>query len=270
MIQRIRYLEWILIFNFRNYMKEIWMRHHSAYQWNDAEKWNKYLRGVEEILGDLLVKLDVSDPIRRRSDKVHGDGEFIVQFKAREDSRWLFGIFEKTGIKVQIRHFKNLVNWENTILFTVPNSTSDGVDSQKLFDLFKLTSIQLNAFYAYSDFKDIICAKKPSTPSLDISRELLGVFWLTYFGSPYCNYFGRERLLGLEQAIEIPDIGIILRLAETPNQASEKDRYGLEHKIAPKSFAGINESKSRGQYALSLQQLANTTTKNEHKNGVVI
>ena len=122
----------------------------------------------------------------------------------------MFGSFERSGVTAQIRHFKALGIWENSIGFTAPEAFSFGPDVERLVGLFNLTNERLRAFYAYADLKDIICAKKPSTPSLDISRELLGVFWLTYFGEQYCRFFGRDKVTTLSAASPGPGNGCLL------------------------------------------------------------
>ena len=185
--------------------KELWMMHMSMQQWNDAAAWDDYLRAVESILGDRLVKLDANDPIRRKADTTQGEGEFITQFKPKEDSRWLWGKFEKTKVEVQIQHYKNSTDSfgrlrDNSITFYVSERMTFGPDVRRVLELFRFTNERLGAFYALADFQSVISATKPSTGgSLDISRELLGVFWLTYFGRHYCDFFGRERLGSLDQ-----------------------------------------------------------------------
>ena len=242
-------------------MGEIWITHYSVRSWSSASEWDDYLCAVEYLLGDRLIKLDVNDPVRRKANVKSGEGKFIIQFGEKEESRWLWGRFEKTKIEINIELSKLPVDsfgrhTKNQITFYVPKQMSFDSDAGQLIKLFRLSNERLNAFYAYADFKDVLCGKKPSTPSLDISRELLGVFWLTYFGPRYCAFFGRDRLLHLRQAIQGPADGITLQLAEFPSQVPESSRITLEHEIAPESFAGTGASKNRGQFALTLAQLA--------------
>jgi hypothetical protein len=198
----------------------------------------------------------VNDPARRKANTATGEGSFVTQFKAREDSRWVFGSFERSGVTAQIRHFKALGIWENSIGFTAPEAFSFGPDVERLVGLFNLTNERLRAFYAYADLKDIICAKKPSTPSLDISRELLGVFWLTYFGEQYCRFFGRDKVTTLSAASPGPGNGVTLRLAPSAAQTSDGLRQRLEGVLGAESFAGNGGVKARGQFAMTLAQLA--------------
>lgn len=243
--------------------KKLWMMHMSMQQWNDAAAWDDYLRIVESVLGDRLVKLDHNDPVRRNADTTHGEGEFITQFKPKEDSRWLYGKFEKTKVEVEIQHYKNSVDSfgrlrDNSITFYIPERmTSDPDDVRRLIELFRLTNERLGAFYSLADFLDVISTKKSSTGgALDISRELLGIFWLTYFGPHYCDFFGRERLGMLEQASAGPDGGITFQLAETPGQVLDGECLTLEKTIGAESFAGTGGPKTMGQHALTLLQLS--------------
>jgi len=92
----------------------------------------------------------VNDPARRKANTATGEGSFVTQFKAREDSRWVFGSFERSGVTAQIRHFKALGIWENSIGFTAPEAFSFGPDVERLVGLFNLTNERLRAFYAYA------------------------------------------------------------------------------------------------------------------------
>ena len=88
------------------------------------------MRFLEEVLSDRLVKLDTNDPIRRKADTLKSEGDFMVAFKAKEDSRWLFGSFERTRVQLAIRHFKTLGPWENSITVKFPGGM---VSRQGLF-----------------------------------------------------------------------------------------------------------------------------------------
>lgn len=239
---------------------ELWMSHFSMSRWTDPVVWDKYLEAAESLLGDRLEKLDVNDPARRRVNDAGGQGQFIVQFGEREASRWLWGKFAKTKIEFEIKHYECTTDSfgrlrPNSVSFYVPESMAIGQNVRPLIALFRFSNEQLKSFYAYADFKTVICAKKPSTPSLDISRELLGIFWLTYFGSHYCAFFGRERMIRLKEASDGPADGLTLQLAEAPGQIPDDERTMLERQIASESFAGTGGPKAPGQHALTLAQL---------------
>jgi hypothetical protein len=240
---------------------DLWITHYSVQRWTVTQVWDDYLRAVERLFSDRLVKLDDTDPVRRKADLKKGEGDFIAAFGEREASRWVRGKFEKTKIEIEVQHYKSGADSfgrprENILTIYVPERLAFGPDVARLAALFDLTNEKLGAFYAYADLKSVICSKKPSTPSLDVSRELLGVFWLTYFGEQYCRFFGREKLGAFAQASQGPRNGVTLRLAESPGQVGSALRPTLECEIKADSFAGNGGSKERGQFALTLAQLA--------------
>lgn len=248
---------------------EIWMRHRSVRAWTDATEWDEYLRTIESVLNDRLAKLDANDPARRNADTVRGEGHFITQFGSKEDSRWLLGRFEKTKIAVEIQLYKHGRDSfdrrrDNTITFYIPGKVHAGGDVESLVELFRVTNERFGSFYAAADLKEVYCAKKASPPSvgaMNIASELPGVFWLTYFGPDYCEFFGRERLATLEQASEGPAGGMTLRLAGTPGQVPEGLRRMLERRLGAETFAGTGDvtiEKPEGRYALTLEQLASS------------
>lgn len=234
------------------------MSHYSVSSWMSALGWDKYLRGVEDILNDRLVRLDDNDPVRRKSST--DSGSFIITFGEREASRWLRGRFEKTRIELEIQHYKSGTDSfgrrrENILTFYIPGKFNIVPNVVRLIQLFRLNNELHSAFYGYADYRGIICAKRPSTPSLDLSRELLGMFWLTYFGARYCAYFKRERLMTYRGASVGPADGITFQLADAVQNIQNDERRSLESSIGSHSFAGGGEEKEVGQYALSLDQL---------------
>lgn len=241
---------------------DIWITHHSMKSWMSAEAWDTYFRAIEQIFGDRIVKLDLNDPARRKADTNAGEGSFVINFGEREDSRWLYGKFDKTKIEFEVRHFKAGLDsfgrlCDNSIQFYIPHRMSFGPDAKKLVRLFALTHQVLGSFYAYADLKEVICSRKPSTPSLDISRELLGVFWLTRFGPAYRTFLGDklEGVPGLEVDL---DGGVTLQLAETPAQIATTAREKIVDQLGSALFANGGQPKERGQFTLTLQQLTDS------------
>lgn len=232
--------------------------------WMSAEMWDDYLRNIELILGDRIQKLDSKDPARRKADTRTGEGSFMVNFGDREDSRWVIGKFEKTKIWFEVRHMKTGMDsfgrlCDNAIKFYIPHRMSFGLNAEKLTRLFALTHQQLGSFFAYADFKDVICSRKPSTPSLDISCELLGVFWLTYFGPAYRAFFG-SKLDDVAGLTVDPNGGATLQLAETPSQVAATTCEEIIERLGSASFANGGPPKERGKFALMLQQLIDSPT----------
>lgn len=239
---------------------DIWITINSVKNWTDAKLWNEFLKQLETLMGDEIVKLDDKDPIRRKADIRNDEGSFVINFGAKEDSRWICGKFARSKVEFEIQLYKTGVDSfgrprENKFKAFIPHGMSFGPSAGKLIAVFRYAVERLEAFYAYADFKDEICSKKPCTPSLDISRELLGVFWLTYFGSSYCDFFQRQILLNRSEATDGPLKGITLQLAETPGQVAAESRSAIETSLGKYSFAGSGGEKSPGQYALSLENL---------------
>jgi hypothetical protein len=236
---------------------ELWIKHRSVARWLDAELWDRYLRALEEALEDRLAKLDTNDPMRRKADTAKSEGAFAVAFKPREDSRWLFGAFEKSGVQIEIRHFKALGAWDNSISLTFPERMTFGPDLRRVRRAFEVGNQLMQPFYAMADLKEVICLKKPSTPSLDISRELLGVFWLTYFGPAYRSFFG-DKLDDVPGLVIDEDGGATVQLGESPAQVTATAREDVIEQLGSASFANGGPPKERGQFALTLNQLADS------------
>jgi hypothetical protein len=237
--------------------KELWISHHSAARWLDAGQWNHYLRSLEEVLGDRLVKLDTNDPIKRKADTLKSEGDFVVAFKPKEDSRWLFGSFERTSVQLEIRHFKTLGSWENSVTVKFPEGMASIEDVSRVRGVFDLGNQLMRPFYSMADLKEVVCSRNPSTPSLDISRELLGVFWLTHFGPAYRRFFG-AKLDGIPGLELDPEGGATLQLGDSPAQVDNATRDEIMERLGPASFANGGPPKERGRFALTLNQLADS------------
>ena len=238
-------------------MSEIWLTCFSAKSWLDPEKWEEYLVAVEVILGDKLEKLDVHDPIRRKTSGTRGEGAYITNFSDVDEYRWLLGMFSKSRISFEIWHFRQCGGRPNSISFYVPQKWCTEKNVARLVKLFNTTNESLDIFYGYSDSRSAICQKKPSTPSLDLSVELLGAFWLTYFGAAYSSYFSMDRLQKITGARQVGTGGVTIQLAEDSSDVSDGQRNDTELMIGARSFAGHGKDKFRGQYALTAEQLTN-------------
>ncbi len=240
---------------------DIWTTHISINTWMSSKVWDSYFCEIEYILGDKIIKLDSKDPVCRKADIQSGEGDFVVDFGKNEDSRWIFGKFDKTKIEFQIHHFNSGLDSFgrpccNRIKFYIPHLMSSVPDIEKITKLFTFTNIRLGSFFAYADYKEVICSRKPCTPSLDVTRELLGVFWLTHFGPAYKSFFG-VKLEGVPRLEFDPDGGVTLQLAKTPGQVDVTARQDLIERLGSDSFANGGPVKERGKYVLTLEQLKN-------------
>ncbi|WP_035601502.1 hypothetical protein [Haloferula sp. BvORR071] len=246
-------------------MSDLWICHDSVSSWMNPAVWNNYFRAVECLLGDRLWKLDEKDPLRRKADTSSGeDGAYVVQFKGKEDSRWLFAAFQKSKISMQIRHYKagrdsfgRVRN--NSLSIYIPERWLSAESIRCLGELFQLGNEMLGSFYAYADLKDVICGKVPSTGgSLDLSTELLGVFWLTHFGPQYCDFFQRSRLMALPGAEAGPGAGITVQFAGAPQKVGPTVRSEAEAVLGEMCFTGYGRLKMPGQHAIKLEDLLNS------------
>ena len=244
---------------------EIWMQHFSARSWNCSNLWNDFLGQMETLLGDRLLRLDDKDPVRRKVTSADGEGKFVVQFGAREDSRWIAGRLNKTGIQFDVTLYKagrdSLGRRRfNSLNILIPPGFTTQSNILRLDQLFNLTNQLLETFYGFADERSVVCAKQPSgTHSVDLNRELLGVFWMTYLGPEYKAFFGTEKLMSLKNAVVGSGNGITIKLAAYPGAVPAGDRIDVERALGTCSFASMEGShvrKEPGQYVLTQDQLS--------------
>lgn len=238
---------------------DVWMSFSSVQNWNESAMWNEFFPQMEVLLSDRIAKLDDKDPIRRKVESSNAEGDFITKFGLKEDSRWIYGKFTRSKIQFEIQFYKEGMDSfgrlrDNDFNVFIPHQMSFEPDAEKLIKVFRLCAEILRPFYAYADFKDEICSKKPCTPSLDISRELMGIFWLTYLGRDYRTYFS-ETLTRVENAGAGPNEGVIIQLGTTPLQVDVGLRERVQQQLGSKSFASGGLTKEPGQFALTLQQI---------------
>jgi len=75
----------------------------------------------------------------------------------------------------------------------------------------------------------------------DTSRGLCGLYWLNFFGTPYRDFIGKERLLSAPaHRVEEVDEGVLVQLDPNPKawntpEYKEKERAVLDH-IGPEHF----------------------------------
>ena len=226
----------------------------SVARWLDADLWEEYFAALEGVFGEELTYLDDKDPPRRRAGSDRGP--FMVAFGPGEGSRWLFAVFKSARVRVVVRHFKSLERWHNMIDVCFPDFRGSEAEVRRVKAAFDCGNRLMRPFHSTADFKDIICAIKPCTPSLDISRELSGVFWLNYFGPAYTKFFG-DRLGGIVGLESAPHQGVTIMLGDAPTMAPGPRRLELVEQLGSETFAnGSAVEKVRGRYALDLQRLA--------------
>jgi hypothetical protein len=239
-------------------MSEIWIDHASIEDWRDARCWTEYFTEAGKILALPLTRLDVADPPRRKAGALNDAGNYACTFGVNEDSRWLFGKFGSSGIDFSIQHYRRLDRWPNSLSWYVPSAFLEQEDGPKrLRELFDLGNRTLKPFYSYSDDIADIKSKKSSSASIDLSVELLGVFWMTYFGAAYVDFFGKEKFDALSGVEFAGDGGVTIVLGDRPGLVPKECRERAAISLGRRSFVDVNSNlgKLTGQYALPLQRL---------------
>lgn len=239
-------------------MSELWIAHHSIDAWQEPSRWTGYFEEAQRLLGSPLTHLDVNDPVKRKVASLADAGNFVCAFKAREDSRWLFGKFRDNGIELSVQHYRQLGHYPNTLKWHVPLSFVEKPENrQRLKALFDLGNKTFKPFYAYADDVAQITSKKKSSGAVDIQAELLGVFWLTYFNAAYVAFFGSQKFNALPGVERGGDGSITIVLDDSPKSVTNELREQSAAKLDKQSFVNPSDilGKQRGRFALTFQQL---------------
>ncbi len=239
-------------------MTELWIAHHSIGTWQEPSRWTGYFEEAQRLLGFSLTHLDVNDPVKRKVVSLVGAGDFVCAFKAREDSRWLFGKFGDIGIELSVQHYRQLGHYPNTLKWHVPLSFIEKPENRlRIKALFDLGNRAFKPFYAYSDDVAQIASKKKSFGAVDIQAELLGVFWLTYFNAAYVAFFGNQKFDGLPGVERGNEGSITIVLGDSPQSVTCEAREQAVAALGKQSFVNPSDvlGKQRGRFALTFQQL---------------
>jgi hypothetical protein len=172
---------------------------------------------------------------------------------------WIFGFAELRGADVSLilvpiideRVFcQNGESWRwcNSIAIQVCRPKVDGVDSVAWSrSMFEALCDALSPVYAQAYMSEEFEAKNIShegggtaAVGVDISKAFPGLYWLNFFGAPYRDFLGRERLLSspAHEVRELDD-GVLVALDSDPRawdtpayRAAERrvlDHLGQEH-----------------------------------------
>jgi len=239
---------------------EVWLSHFACVSWLDDDRWTRYLASAEEILGADITHLDQNDPVRRRVSpaQLPGIAKYVTSIGKREDSRWVFGRIASIGVDFSIRHYREPRGWPNSATWYFPQDFfQNAANIEAICRLFDQGNHSLNPFYAYADAKDLVCRKKKESGAVDIQAELLGVFWLSYFGPQYVSFLGKEAIAGQPEVRATFNDGVTLRLGETPSSVPSGLRENMEVRLGRETFVEPNDSQRKrpGQYALTFEQL---------------
>ncbi|MFO0898125.1 MAG: hypothetical protein U0836_11935 [Pirellulales bacterium] len=241
---------------------DLWVYHFSCQPLLSADDWAAYFEEAQRILGASISHFDENDPVRRRVKP--GDsralGEYAIAFGEHESSRQVFGRMASIGLEFDTNLHRETRVWPNSVTWYFRNpATTDCSLADKVRALFRLGNRRLESFYAFADLQPVMSAKgKASGRSVDLFAELLGVFWLTYFGPHYVKFIGRDRLAQLEGVQGYFDEGATLSLGETVSDVPADLRRQVEALLRPRLFVdpADHTDKRPGQFALSAEQLS--------------
>jgi hypothetical protein len=243
----------------QNFPDELWLSHCACVSWSEPDRWLRFFERAQETLGAEITRLDENDPVRRRvkRGKLAEAAQYVTAFGKLEESRMLFGAIDSLKIEFSIYHHRDNREWVNSFDWYFSRSVLD--DSERIETICKLFDVgnsMLSPFYSYADTLDVLNRrKKPG--AVDVYTELLGIFWLTYFGPKYVDFFGKEKLAALEGIDVTFAEGATLRLGATPQTVSIELRDSIEAKLGRKTFFEPDDKmgKRPGQYALGCDKL---------------
>jgi hypothetical protein len=120
-------------------------------------------------------------------------------------------------------HFGNCVSLQ--VVSPKVERTDAATWSRQAFELLcaRLSPVWAKAHSSDEYESKNISREEGGAIGIDVSRYLPGIYWLNFFGKPYCDLIGRENLLS-SPADECKEIGggALIRLAKDP---SEWDSY---------------------------------------------
>lgn len=224
----------------------------------DGRQWFELLRDAEKTLGTRLSRLDVNDPVRRKVERLEEAAEFVCRFGEKEESRRLFGRFDRPRTEISISLFRGASRFPNDVTFFFP--TAEAAEVGRLCELFSGMVGLLEPFYAFCDLQSVLGGKRKGTgAAVDLEAELIGVFWLTHFNRRWVDFIGAARFDALPCERTAGSNGVTLRLGETPmGLGSERD--AAEELLGRRFFVdpGFRGIKRPGDDALTFAQLRGT------------
>jgi hypothetical protein len=241
-------------------MNTIIMRCISVSNWKSKKLWDDYLKSIENCLEDKLYKVDSNDPLKRKSNSLCSDGEYIVDAKPNEIYRVVFGSFIKSKIEFDIHHHKNIIDEHgevrfNSISFQISSKNLKQEMIEKIIKVFNITNIQLNCFYSFCDYDFRFRHLKTLERRLNISKELAGIFWLTYFNKQYVDFFKLNSKFDEKLFKKNNYSGITIQMADSPEGCDDNDYLKLEEIISPKAFFRNSGSNHDGEHVITLENI---------------
>lgn len=241
-------------------MSLMFIHHHFLGKEGDSQCWSQLLKQSERSTGLQLERLDKRDPIRRKvkADSWDEQGEFVVTFGSREQSRWILGRFTDGLIRCRIQLYRDKPNYSNVMVWTIPlDAFGDDRLVKVSSKLFALGNRVLKPFYATADTEGNLASKsKRSGYGVDLRVELHGVFWLTYFNKQYRNFFGAEKLASIPEVTSQRG-GVTLQLGDSPLNYNAARRLQIETILGKQCFVDpkSRREKEPGKHVLSYAEL---------------
>lgn len=240
-------------------MNEIQMTFYSTHGLSDGSLWSGFLDEIEKLIDAKLTHLDINDPIRKKVTDLNAASAYILSISERERSRRLFGKFGKSKVEISIALFKETNSFPNSISLHFPeNFGAEDHRKSSLYDIFVAGIRYLSPFYSICDLIGTIAGKRKSSGyAVDLQAELIGVFWFTYFGDRYVQFFEKARFEGLPCTSIAGIEGVILKLGNSPH-AVDVARQEVEARLGPKSFVdpSLGFDKPIGKHALRFDALS--------------
>lgn len=140
--------------------------------------------------------------------------------------------------------------------FFIPQQAATKLGLETVEAIFDALRRELARFYHVCDVEVTVNSRKASPPNtwLHHSRELSGVYWLTYFGRKYRAFFGDGRFEGLPHEWT-EDGGVKLKLGEDPWSLDDAKRRAAEKALGELTFASYGENKKEFEHVIPWPEL---------------
>lgn len=233
--------------------QRVWISQLSVERWDEPGRWVRFLLAAQEALGVNLSHVDTNDPVRRRAASVEEAAEYICHFGEQEELRWVFLKFGRAA-SCTIHYSKVADRWPNYVTWTL-DSRKCSNDVCK--NLFSATNEYLDPFYAFIDLREWVVRKRKPSGAINVEVELVGMFWITYFGAAYTRFFGADRLSKVAELHHDGKGGTYVSLGSDPASVGSTVRQGAEGLLGNDHFwcGDENLPKVPGLFALTLKQL---------------
>ena len=245
---------------FSSMLTELTIRHFSAHSWSRPDMWADYFAHLESVLQAPLTHLDVNDPVRRKVSTLTDAGQYVCSFEPSEDNRWVFGRFKSRRVEFTIEH-RIFVTTRCNNIGVYPYCPKMDITRRDhiVKQIFDVGNRILHPFYSTAETDSVVYLKKKSSGAVDLERELIGIFWLTYLNNAYVRFFGSSKFDSLPFARREPDGGVTLELADSPTAVPVELRAQIEDYLGRDSFVHVDDvlDKPIGLHVLTFDQVRN-------------